>query len=95
MRIHALLYLIDPTNSRFENLTDIAAAAGMTWAGVSKALINLRDQLGDVLPIRGMLARESYRRSQAAALKAGVHSSQRRRAASKAAQALSTPAIAE
>jgi len=75
VRAHSLLYMIDPVNSSFENMTDIAAAAGMTRANVSKGLMELRNQVGDVLPIRGMLARESYRRSQAAALKAGVHSS--------------------
>jgi hypothetical protein len=79
-RINALFYLIDPVNSRFENMSDIAAAAGMSRAGVSKALLELRDQVEDVLPIRSMLARESYRRTQEAALKAGVHSSQRRKA---------------
>lgn len=94
-RIHSLLFLIDPTNARYRSLADIANAAGMTRAACSKALVLLRDQLGDVLPIRGMLARESYRKAQHAAVAAGVHSSDRKRHKRKAtAHALSDAVIA-
>ena len=77
-RINALLFLIDPTNARYKSLTEIAAAAGMTRAAVSKALLTLRDQLGDIMPIRPMMQRENCRKAQVAAIAAGCHSSNRR-----------------
>jgi biotin operon repressor len=45
-RIEALLWLLQPTECRFESLTDIAQAAGITKASVSKALVNFRDEVG-------------------------------------------------
>ena len=42
----ALLYFLDPARSEFKSLADIASAAGMSRAALSKALLNLRDESG-------------------------------------------------
>jgi hypothetical protein len=64
----ALLFLLDPTNARYESTPQIAEAAGVTRSAVNKALMVLRDQLGGILPLRGTIARENYRKAQLAAV---------------------------
>jgi hypothetical protein len=68
-------------NSKFgKTLSEIAANAGVTRASLSKSLLSLRDGAGLSLTIgKRAYARDSYKRSQAAALKAGVHVSQVRK----------------
>jgi hypothetical protein len=97
IRVHALLFLLDPTHARYQSLADIARDAGVTRAAVCKAIIRLRKELGDIIPgLRSMQARENYRQAQRAAIAAGVHSSHRKRQKQQAAaQALSEAVIAE
>jgi len=78
-KANALLWMIDPINARYKSLADIANAAGITRASASKSLLELRDQLGEIFPLRSMWARDNCRKAQHAAHRAGVHSSQRKR----------------
>jgi hypothetical protein len=41
-----LLWLLNPNESRFENLTQIAEAAGITKASISKSLLTFKDVIG-------------------------------------------------
>jgi len=79
MRAHALLWLLDPTHARYQSTPEIAEAAGISRAAVSKCLMVLRDQLDGILPLRGTGARENCRKAQIAAVAANVHASQRKR----------------
>jgi hypothetical protein len=45
-RIEALLFLLNPGESRSESLSEIAKAADCTKQSVSKALVNLREAIG-------------------------------------------------
>jgi hypothetical protein len=74
-RIHALLYLLDPVNARYDSLDAIAIESGMTRQGVSKALMDLRRELGGILPMKVSGSSDVYRKAQEAALAAGCHSS--------------------
>ena len=75
------VYLNPVDNAKFgSNLAEIAENAGCTRALLSRALLSLRDQAG--IYISGgkrSFARDSYRKAQLAAVKAGVHSSARRK----------------
>jgi hypothetical protein len=79
-KAESLLFLLDPNQSRYESLSDIARAANMTRANLSKWLLKLKDEVGFFLSAgKRAFSRESYRSAQKAALAAGCHSSQRRR----------------
>ena len=45
-RVESLLWLLNPTESQFESLTDIVKATGITKQSVSKALVTLREETG-------------------------------------------------
>jgi hypothetical protein len=79
VRTHALLYLLDPVNARYSSLEAIADDANMTRAAISKALVELRSQLGGILPMKRSGSSEVYARAQKAALAAGCHSSASRK----------------
>ena len=95
-KAESLLFLLDPNRSRYVSLADIAATANMTRAALSKWLRRLKDEIGLFLSAGKMEgSRQTYAKAQHAAVAAGCHASQRRRASVKPAQDLSTPAIAE
>jgi len=74
-RALALLYFLDPVNSSFDSLEDIASHVGCTKQLLSKDLMSLRRQTG--LAISGgksLAARDNYSRAQHAAVAAGTHS---------------------
>jgi hypothetical protein len=78
-RVEALLWLLNPNESRFANMTEIARAAGVTKACLSKSLLTFKDQIG--LRLSGgkrHYARATHGRAQRAAVAAGCHSSQRK-----------------
>ncbi len=79
-RAAALLTYLDPVNSRFESLADIARDAGLTRATLSKALLELRDQAGVNLSM-GKLAgtRSTYSTAQREAVSKGTHCSATRK----------------
>ena len=71
-RCESLLWLLQPTQSHYHSLADIAAAAGVTRAALSAHLLSFKDQIG--LAISGGKAayhRDSCRRAQKAAVAAG------------------------
>jgi biotin operon repressor len=76
-RALALHQLLSPGQSRFKSQVDVAKELGITKASISKFMLGLRDQLGTVLAFSGKrgFARQSCRKAQVAAVKAGVHSS--------------------
>jgi hypothetical protein len=74
MRANALLYLLDPDQSRFESLQQIADASECTKAAVSKALAELRNQIGGVFYFKSSGSTENYQKAQRASIAAGVHS---------------------
>jgi hypothetical protein len=78
-RVNALLYLLDPVSARYDTLTAIADAAGMTRASISKELMSLRRELGGILPMKVSGSSDMYRKAQEAALAAGCHSSSTRK----------------
>jgi hypothetical protein len=78
-RIHALVYLLDIGNARYSSLQEIAEAAGVTKAAVSKAIADLRWELGGILPFKRSRSTDSYRDAQLAAVAAGRHASQIKR----------------
>jgi hypothetical protein len=85
-RVHALLYLLDNGNARYGSLQEIADAAGVTRAAVSKALADLRGELGGILPFKRGYSSEVYSRAQHAAVAAGCHASQVRKQKREAAK---------
>jgi hypothetical protein len=96
-RAHALLYLLDPTNARFNSLEEIGTAGGVTKAAVSKSLMDLRRELGGILPMKLSGSSDNYRKAQNFAIDAGVHSSASRRDSKKrkAAQEISLDAVGD
>jgi biotin operon repressor len=73
-RAEALLWLLNPTESQFESLTEIAQAAGITKQAVSKAVVTLREDIG--LPIsagESWGTRDTFRKATNASIDAGVH----------------------
>lgn len=76
-KVAALAALLDPVNSDYRNLSQIARAAGISRATLSKAILNLRDSNG----IRFRMgksdgARLTYRETQLRLFAAGRHASQ-------------------
>jgi hypothetical protein len=64
-RCEALLWLIQPTKSQFKSLSEIADAAGLTKASVSKSLLNFRDSVGlRICAGKRNYTRDTYRRAQ-------------------------------
>jgi hypothetical protein len=78
-RVHALVFWLDSGNARYSSLQEIAEAAGVTKAAVSKELADLRRELGEILPFKRSFATDSYRNAQIAAMAAGRHASQVKR----------------
>jgi hypothetical protein len=74
-KAQSLLWLLDPQQSKFESLSQIAEAEGVTKQAVSKALLELRDECGFLISAgKSQTARESYSKAQFAAVDAGCHS---------------------
>jgi hypothetical protein len=75
-RAHALLYLLDNQNARYRSLQEIATAGGVSKAMVSRALVDLREELGGIefMPLKRSGSKESFSRAQKAAVAAGCHS---------------------
>jgi hypothetical protein len=67
-RAAALLYFLRPTQSSFRSLEAIAVFAGVSRAGLSKSLLELRDEIGLRSWTLGSpeSARETYRQAQLA-----------------------------
>jgi len=79
-RAAVLQYYLNPNESEFGSLQEIAEAAGVTRAALSAALLDLRKAL-DLKATMGKrdYCREVYSDAQKAAMKAGVHSSHTRK----------------
>lgn len=79
-RAESLLLLLDSNQSRYKSLADIARAAGLSRASLSKSLLSLKDQSGLALTI-GKLhgTRETYREVQRKCMTEGKHASFSRR----------------
>jgi hypothetical protein len=75
-RAEALMYWLNPGESRFATYSDIAKEAGITRAAISKMMLSLRDQSGVCMPVSKLnSSRETYRKSQLLAVKEGRHAS--------------------
>ena len=83
-KAESLLLLLDPINSKYKSLADIAEAAGLTRALLSRSLLSLKDQSGLALTI-GKLhgSRETYRNVQRGLVHSGRHASEKTRGSSK------------
>jgi hypothetical protein len=80
-RVAAVRHWLAPTHSGYSTYREIAEAAGLSRAAVSKWMVDLRASLGGHLPPpsdKRDFAKESYRKAQKAAVAAGVHSSQKK-----------------
>jgi len=77
-KVAALAALLDPVNSDYRNLSQVARAAGISRATLSKAILNLRDSNGIRFRMgKSETARYSYRQTQLGLVAAGRHASQR------------------
>jgi hypothetical protein len=78
-RVLSLHWFLRPQNSDYDSISEIATACNCTRAGLSKALLELRDQLG-FKPSAGKLhgARQTYSEAQNKSFKAGKHVSYKR-----------------
>jgi len=97
-KAQALLWLLDPEQSQFESLSEIADVAGVTKQAVSKALVELRDECGFLVSAgKSQTARESYSKAQHAAVAAGCHSRNLRKdsRANRPAELVSLDAVGE
>ncbi|PWT77951.1 MAG: hypothetical protein C5B58_16010 [Acidobacteria bacterium] len=75
MRAFCLLYMLDPVHCRYGSLQQIADACGLSKASCSKALVDLRRQLGGIMPFRRSMSSERYQHAQLAAVRDRVHAS--------------------
>jgi hypothetical protein len=75
-RASALRVLLDPVQSRYRTLAQIARDAGVSRAIVSRWLLELRDTYDVQLGLRSSATRLHCRQAQLASVKAGRHSSQ-------------------
>ena len=75
-KAEAILWMLNPEQSKYESLTAIATACGYTKAAVSKYLLDFRDQCG-FLASGGKLnsSRETFRQTQLNLVKEGRHAS--------------------
>jgi hypothetical protein len=72
-----LLWWMDPTQSRYDSMSDISRAAGVTRALLSKYIVALRNELQLYMSAgKSQGSREVYSRAQHAAVAAGCHASQ-------------------
>jgi hypothetical protein len=79
-KCEALLYWLDPNQSKYSSLTEIAEACQLTRAAVSKQLLNLKDQIGSCVSAGKMSSsRETYRDTQRRLVHEGRHASDTRR----------------
>jgi hypothetical protein len=70
-------------SARFDNLTEIAKAAGVTKQGISRALLTFKDEVGlRICAGKRDYSRDAYRNATEASIAAGTHwsSKQRKRA---------------
>jgi len=74
-RAAALLTLLDPVNSDYRNLNEIAIATGVSRASLSKSLLELKDRYGLGLSFRGSRVRQNCSEAQKKTIAAGTHSS--------------------
>ena len=77
-RASALRVFLDPVQSRYRTLAQIARNAGVSRAVVSRWLLELRDTYDVQLCLRSSATRLHCRQAQLASLKAGRHVSQTR-----------------
>jgi biotin operon repressor len=79
-KAESLLLLMDSNQSKYKSLADIARAAGLTRAALSKNLLSLKDQTGFRV-IVGKLggARDTFRSVQNALVANGRHASEKTR----------------
>jgi hypothetical protein len=79
-RAESLLLLLDPNQSKFKSLAEIASAANLTRAALSKSLLSLKDQSGLSISV-GKLSgsRDTYRAVQNDLVAQGKHASEKRR----------------
>ena len=79
-KCEALLFWLDPNQSKYESLADIARVTGHTRAAISKQLLNLKDQLGSCVSVgKRSHTRATYRACQVEAIEKGTHASFKRR----------------
>jgi hypothetical protein len=79
-KIIALHVLLDPINGPYRNLSQVARAAGISRATLSKAILNLRDLNGiRFAGGKSQLARQTYRETQLMLVANGRHASQKSR----------------
>jgi hypothetical protein len=77
-KVAALSALLDPVNSPYRNLSQIAREAGISRATLSKAVLDLRDSHGIRLRMgKSESARIAYRETQLRLVQLGRHASQR------------------
>jgi hypothetical protein len=97
MRVNAVLYWLDSNASRYNSLEEIADAAGVTKAAVSKSLMDLRKELGGILPMKLSGSSDNYRKAQQFAVAAQEHSSFSRKDSKKrkASERISLDAVAD
>ena len=79
-KCEAVLFWLDPNQSKYRSLSEIGCATGLTRAAISKQLLGLKDQLGSAVSV-GKLGstRSVYRKAQLDCLERGNHSSQVRK----------------
>jgi len=83
-KCEALLFWLDPNQSKYKSLSDIADACQITRAAVSKMLLGLKDQLGSAVSVgKGSHTRETYRQVQRNLAIEGKHASEKTRGVSK------------
>jgi biotin operon repressor len=79
-KAEAVLFWLDPIQSRYSSLADIARALGITRAAISKQLLDLKDQIGSCVSAGKMSGtRATYRAKQLELVASGKHASDTRR----------------
>jgi hypothetical protein len=80
-KCEALLFWLDPNQSRYTSLAAIGRATGLTKAAISKQLLGLKDQLGSSVSVGKMSSsRDTFRNVQRALVREGRHASDVNRA---------------
>lgn len=74
-KCEALLFWLDPNQSKYRSLAEIGNACQLTRAAISKQLLSLKDQLGSAVSVGKMSSsRETFRNVQRALVhSAGTH----------------------
>src|SRR5438128_1540364 len=72
-KAEALLFWLDPNQSKYTSLTAIARACGLTKAAISKQLLSLKDQLGSAVSVGKLSStRQTYRQAQIDCMERGT-----------------------